>query len=140
MLNFKNLIITLSGIIVVMLILFSASVFVSVFTPRENVNGTYYGEGDFGSIKIVVKEDYEYINYDFNFTDEYVKQILETKIYYLEFVANKKNNMYRDTTRYTKENDLLYRGVIRDHITKPFTLLNIKVNSHNESVELKKID
>ena len=135
MLKFKNLIIILIGIIVVMLILF----FTSIFTLKENVNGTYYGEGDFGSIKIVVKEDAEYINYDFNFTYEYVNQILAAKIYYLEFVANKKINTYRDTTHYTKENDLLYRGVIRDRITKPFTQFNIKVNSHNESIKLTKL-
>lgn len=46
--------IMVSGIIVVILIL----LFISVFTPIENVNGTYYGKGDFGSIKITVKEHY----------------------------------------------------------------------------------
>jgi hypothetical protein len=123
-------------IIVVVLILF----FPSVFPSKENVNGTYYGEGDFGSIKIIVKKDDDIVNYYFNFTDDYVKQLLEAKIYYLQFIANKEFNIYRDTNLYTKENELLYRGVFRGRITKPFTLLNIKVNSHNESVKLKKID
>ena len=134
MLKFKNFIIML---IVVILILF----FTSIFTSKENVNGTYYGEGNFGSIKIKVKEgNNDVINYYFNFTDDYVKQILEAKIYYLEFVADKKFNTHANTSPYTKEDELLYRGIFRGPITKPFTLLNIKVNSHNESIKLKKID
>lgn len=133
MLKMKSLIIIS---IVVILILFCSS----IFTSKENVNGTYYGEGDFGSIKIIVKENNDVINYNFNFTDDYVKQILEAKIYYLQFVANKEFNIYSDTSLYTKENDLLYRGIFRAPITKPFTLLNISVNSHNESIKLKKID
>ena len=141
MLQFKNLIIMLSGIIVVMLILFSTSVFISVFTPRERVNGTYYGAGNFGTIKIVVKENNnDVIQYYFNFTDEYVNQILEAKTYHLQFVANKEFNANTDTSPYTKENKLLYMGIFRGPITKPFTLLNIKVNSQNESIKLKKID
>jgi hypothetical protein len=132
MLKFKKLIIM---VIVVMLILFLTS----IFTSKENVYGTYYGEGDFGSIKIIVKEDNDVINYHFNFTDEYVKQLLETKIYYLQFVANKEFNIYSDTSLYTKENELLYRGVFRGRITKPFALLNLRVNSHIESIKLKKL-
>lgn len=133
MLKMKSLIII--SIVVILILFFS-----SIFTSKENVNGTYYGEGDFGSIKIIVKENNDVINYNFNFTDDYVKRILEAKIYYLQFVANKEFNIYSDTSLYTKENDLLYRGVFKTPITKPFTLLNISVNSHNESIKLKKID
>ena len=141
MLKFKNFIIMLSGIIVLMLILFFTSVFISVFTPKESINGIYYGAGDFGSMKIIVKEHTnDVISYRCNFTDEYVKQILEAKRYYLQFVANKEFNISSDTSRYTKENDLLYRGIFIGPITKPLTELNIKVNSHSEPIKLKKID
>ena len=141
MLQLKNLIIMLSGIIVIMLILFSTSVFISVFTPRESVNGTYYGSGNFGTIKIVVKENNnDVIQYYFNFTDEYVKETLEVKTFHLQFIANKEFNISSDKSVYIKETDLLYRGIFRGPITKPFTELNIKVNSQNESIKLKKVD
>lgn len=123
-------------LIVIILILF----FTSIFTSKENVNGTYYGEGDFGSIKIIVKKDDDIIKYYFNFTDDYIKQLLKAKIYYLQFVANKEFNIYCDTSLYTEESELLYRDVFRGHITKPFTLVNFRVNSYNESVKLRKID
>ena len=134
--NLKNVTIVLIVVIVAILFLFFNSIYIS----KESVNGTYYGEGDFGSIKIVVKEDDDIINYYFSFYDDYVKQVLEAKIYYLQFVANKEFNISRDTSLYTKENELLYRGVFRGHITKPFTLLNFRVDSHSESVKLKKIE
>jgi hypothetical protein len=69
-----------------------------------------------------------------------VNQILETKKYYLQFTANKEFNISSDTSVYIKENDLLYRGIFRGPITKPFTEFNIKVNSHSEPIKLKKID
>ena len=131
----------LSGIIVIMLLLFSTSVFISAFTPRESVNGTYYGAGDFGTMKIIVKEhNNDVISYYLNFTDEYVKQILEVKTFHLQFIANKEFSISSDESVCIKENDLFYRGIFRGPITKPFTELNIKVNSQNESIKLKKID
>ena len=131
----------LSGIIVIMLLLFSTSVFILAFTPRESVNGTYYGAGDFGTMKIIVKEhNNDVISYYLNFTDEYVKQILEVKTFHLQFIANKEFNVSSDNSVCIKENDLFYRGIFSGPITKPFTELNIKVNSQNESIKLKKID
>ena len=112
----------------------------SIFTPKEKVNGTYYGEGDFGTIKIIVKENNDIIKYYFNFNENYVKQILEAKTYFLQFVANKKFNINCETYHYTAEDELLYRGVFRGPIRKPFTLLNFRVGTHSESIKLKKID
>lgn len=131
MMRFKNLAVILIAVILILFL-------ISIFTSKENVNGTYYGEGDFGTVEIIVKEDDDIIKYYFNFTEDYMKQLLETKKYYLQFVANREFNIERDISAYTKDNELLSRGVFRGNITKPFTLLNIKVDSHNESIKLKK--
>jgi hypothetical protein len=138
-LNFKNLIIILSGIIVVMLILF----FTLIFTSKVNVNGTYYGKGHFGSITIVVKEDSD-IRYSFNFTDDFMNKILKEKEYEIQFVANKEFNASASistSSNLTKENNpLLHYGILRTRITKPFTQFNIKVKDlPKESISLKKI-
>lgn len=141
MLKYKKLMIILIGIIVVILILF----FTSIFTSKDkvNVNGTYYGEGHFGSITILVKEDTD-IRYSFNLTDDFMNKILKEKEYEIQFVANKEFNASASLSTssiLTKENNpLLHYGILRARITKPFTRFNIKVKDlPNESITLKKI-
>lgn len=133
--NFKKIIII---VFIVMLIIL---IFVmSTSKEKVNVNGTYYGEGHFGSITIVVKEDTEIIRYNFNFSDDFMNKILKAKRYELQFVANKEFNGYVSISILTKDNPLLHYGILRARITRPFTLLNIKVKDlPNESISLKKI-
>lgn len=131
----KKFLLIISFIVIIFIIMIYL-----IITPNNNVAGTYYGEGDFGSIEIIVSIDTDMIKYYFDFTDKYKQEILEANKYHLQFVANKEFNISRSTTEYTEDNVLLSMGLFRGHINKPFTLFNIRINSDIESVNLQKVE
>lgn len=116
----------------------------SLYSLNQNVIhddsfGTFYAEGEFGTVTLVVDKDDDMVEYYFDFKEHYLDLILEAEIFNLKFVANNEFQVQHLTAELSEGSDLLNRGVFRANVAKPFTKMEISIGLYVESVEFDKI-
>lgn len=107
---------------------------------NDDLYGTYYGEGTFGSIKIVVVKGERLLDYYFDFTEESKQNIYKTKKFSLTFIGKKRSNPGWFISNETLYEDLPTHGVMYMDRKDYFEKLEIKIGDKVEIVNLNKID